>query len=311
MQLVRPKAQGDIRNGFLALQIAGGQVGLPIIILTFILSKNVHRHPTLINFCITWSISSIAYCLLIYSGQKAGHDGSPTRLCIIQAAMIEGGTPMAATACLAVIIQIWRTFQSSEPSILRRIPQSVKTIVTLGLPYVVFFIFTTTTAVFEHKYSFAVNGDNGLYCTFTWKPFYTYVGPLFCLVMLIIILGFELAVVINLYRLHKLIHTIFPLATQRAPPSLFIRVLIFTSYSIITFITCILFLSDSSSHWGYLMEASIPLAVVVVFGTQKDLFLTWSFWKPKKTEISFDEPVIDQASPASPQTSLASSGEMV
>jgi len=64
MQIVRPTAQGDIRYGFLALHIAGGQVGLPIIILTFILSKNVHRHPTLINFCITWSISSIAYCLL-------------------------------------------------------------------------------------------------------------------------------------------------------------------------------------------------------------------------------------------------------
>lgn len=49
---------------YLALQIIGGQIGLPIIITTILFSKRISRHPTLINFCITWVIYSISYCIL-------------------------------------------------------------------------------------------------------------------------------------------------------------------------------------------------------------------------------------------------------
>ena len=49
---------------FLALHISGGIVGLPVAVFTIIASKQVSRHPTLINFCITWFISSLIYTLL-------------------------------------------------------------------------------------------------------------------------------------------------------------------------------------------------------------------------------------------------------
>ncbi len=49
---------------YLALQIAGGQVGLPIIIATLLISKKVARHPALINFFCTWVVYSVVYCIL-------------------------------------------------------------------------------------------------------------------------------------------------------------------------------------------------------------------------------------------------------
>lgn len=49
---------------FVALQLAGGQVGMPIIILTYFLNKNVKRHPVLVNFWFTWMLYSVSYCLL-------------------------------------------------------------------------------------------------------------------------------------------------------------------------------------------------------------------------------------------------------
>lgn len=39
---------------WLVLHIAGGQVGLPALVLTFVLSRRLQIHPTLVNFCITW-----------------------------------------------------------------------------------------------------------------------------------------------------------------------------------------------------------------------------------------------------------------
>ena len=49
---------------FLVLQVVGGHVLLPILVLTIILSKKVSRHPIFINFCMSWIISSVFYSLL-------------------------------------------------------------------------------------------------------------------------------------------------------------------------------------------------------------------------------------------------------
>lgn len=52
------------RAAFLLMLIIGGQVGLTLLVLTLLLWKGIQRHPTLINFCITWIIYSTVYCLL-------------------------------------------------------------------------------------------------------------------------------------------------------------------------------------------------------------------------------------------------------
>lgn len=46
------------------LLLVGGQICLPILILILCISKRVKRHPTIINFLVTWIIYSIIYCLL-------------------------------------------------------------------------------------------------------------------------------------------------------------------------------------------------------------------------------------------------------
>ena len=48
---------------YLALLISGGQVGLPIVVLTVTICKKVTWHPTIINFCFAWILYSIIYCL--------------------------------------------------------------------------------------------------------------------------------------------------------------------------------------------------------------------------------------------------------
>lgn len=49
---------------YFALHIVGGHIGLPILVLTFIISKRAKRSITVINFCITWILFSVSYCLL-------------------------------------------------------------------------------------------------------------------------------------------------------------------------------------------------------------------------------------------------------
>ena len=49
---------------FFAIHLAGGHIGLPILVGTFLFSKTAKRHPTIVNFCVTWIFYSVIYCLL-------------------------------------------------------------------------------------------------------------------------------------------------------------------------------------------------------------------------------------------------------
>ena len=51
------------QTAFLALQIVGGHIGLPILILHAIFSRTTHRDLTFLNFCFTWSISSVIFSI--------------------------------------------------------------------------------------------------------------------------------------------------------------------------------------------------------------------------------------------------------
>lgn len=49
---------------FLALQVVGGHIGLPAILIFTLYSRRVRRDPTFLNFCITWIFSSVAFSFL-------------------------------------------------------------------------------------------------------------------------------------------------------------------------------------------------------------------------------------------------------
>ena len=49
---------------WLFFEIAGNQILLPLLALTFICSRTVTRHPTVVNVCITWIITGIVSLLL-------------------------------------------------------------------------------------------------------------------------------------------------------------------------------------------------------------------------------------------------------
>lgn len=44
--------------------LVGNTILLPIVVITFLFSKNAKRHPTLVNLCITWIFSGIFSLLL-------------------------------------------------------------------------------------------------------------------------------------------------------------------------------------------------------------------------------------------------------
>ena len=49
---------------YLAIQIIGGHILLPLLVITIFLKKTVNRHPVFVNFCVSWIFSSVVYSML-------------------------------------------------------------------------------------------------------------------------------------------------------------------------------------------------------------------------------------------------------
>ncbi|KAG2022953.1 hypothetical protein CC2G_000665 [Coprinopsis cinerea AmutBmut pab1-1] len=278
----------DLRTYFpvyLALHIAGGHVGLPVLVATCLCSKSVLRHPTLVNFFTTWIIHSVASCLLLYStGLKAIDPNTPPGpLCLAQSALLHGTLPMCATATLVVVIQAWSTFRQPELAN-KNWSRSSGLIAKLVVPYIVFFVYTTVTAVLQHYTPEYVNASNGLYCTYYKDPFRRYGVTVYCIVTLSLILLIELAIGLRYFFMWKHITTVFPLADRSTSPAIAVRLTLFNVYSIFSLATGITFVSNNPQPWPYIVQAGMPLAVALVFGCQKDYFLAWCFWKKKRKD---------------------------
>ncbi|KAJ3516090.1 hypothetical protein NLJ89_g1350 [Agrocybe chaxingu] len=276
---------GHLRTTFLTLHIAGGLVGLPLLILTLLFSERVPRQPALINFCIAWVINSISYSL---SGLSPDPYNPPSSLCFAQAAMVHGAPPMAAFATFIVVfkasreqscfyshlnlsrIQIWQTFRDPHGVWLGRSWTDTQTLfITIILPYIVFFIFFIISVVLQDRNPEAVSPGNGLYCT-VYIPFRGWSVPMFSIVMLALMIGFEVAIGIRYYRSHKRIVTNFPLAPRTTSLGLVVRITLFNLYLFVTFCASIVFLTGKRNQsWPFMVQAALPLVAFLVFASQK------------------------------------------
>ncbi|KLO08567.1 hypothetical protein SCHPADRAFT_981951 [Schizopora paradoxa] len=105
---------------FLWLQVTGGQILLPILVLTIVLSRNVHRNPVFISFCCSWIVSSVVYSLLVYRGRSDAVDLSlnpSPQECLVQASLINGVFPLTTCSTLGIVIQYFVKFLSNIYSV--------------------------------------------------------------------------------------------------------------------------------------------------------------------------------------------------
>jgi hypothetical protein len=55
----------NLLPAFVALLALGGQVGMPVLVLTCLRSKRLNRHPTFVNCCVAAIVYSLVFCILL------------------------------------------------------------------------------------------------------------------------------------------------------------------------------------------------------------------------------------------------------
>ncbi|PAV16539.1 hypothetical protein PNOK_0815900 [Pyrrhoderma noxium] len=142
---------------FLGLQIAGGHILLPILVLTILFSKRISRHPIFVTFCISWIFSSIAYSVIVYKGRSSNDllSLNPSfNTCLIQASLLNGVQALTSTMTLSLVIHLLVLFKSflknkiDSPAFgLSQRRGFIYTGVLIGVPFVAFVIFTLYTLI--------------------------------------------------------------------------------------------------------------------------------------------------------------------
>ncbi|KAI0734995.1 hypothetical protein C8Q76DRAFT_765601 [Earliella scabrosa] len=267
---------------FFAIHLVGGHIGLPILVATFTFSKTAKRHPTVVNFCMTWIVYSIIYCLLIYGGGNL-LDNPPFELCLAQAAMNYAAPPMAVVAGFEVVLQIWSTFwEPWKEARLAGIPGWLKMTAIIIPPYLTFVAFAVSAVYVGRQHPDWVQVKNGLYCGLTNGQFQMFAVPIFCSIFLVLIILLEFATAIKYFRGRQIIKRDFPLVDSKKPSlSPWCRAALFLVYTALALGVCIMDLQRNPNAFAYMIQAALPLAAFLIFGLQKDVALAWFHWNRK------------------------------
>ncbi|KLO08566.1 hypothetical protein SCHPADRAFT_605152 [Schizopora paradoxa] len=313
---------------FLWLQVTGGQILLPILVLTIVLSRNVHRNPVFISFCCSWIVSSVVYSLLVYRGRSDPQDLSldpSSQECLIQASLINGVLPLTTLTTFGVVLQFLSSLYSVKT---RTVADSSRkrrlfTLSLLIFPYFVFFIFVIISVVIGITGAEGFDGDpipdsnlalpGAFYClilldsssapgefSLARAPFYL------SLTVSSFSLLFE-GTSIFIFRNMRLLHKLLPIGWTQV----LFRIVAFSLYRFT--LLCVMFespllvapidlfltgVTNNNLYNGVIdfMQATVPLAVFLIFASEKDILQAWCFWRKNSKPATADAKVDRTAS---------------
>ncbi|KAI0347988.1 hypothetical protein BDW22DRAFT_40477 [Trametopsis cervina] len=256
-----------------------GQVSLVLLLGTLLFSSNVRgRNLTLLNLLAITIFVSIPPALLYYGGQIL-NPTPPFGLCLAQAIFNHGANAMFITASFSLIIELLIVTRLLDI----RIRQSVRTVILLALPYVVFLFFAVWAGILGyHNPSIVEHQKNQLYCTISYVAFCRGID-IFNAVTVVFTIGLEIFTHIRYRQIWRNIG--YGRSEENGfSTALVIRLISFTSLQL--FYICLLaldfFVGSAVTHIiPIAYEALMPLATFLIFGTTKDCLEAWKMWRRK------------------------------
>ncbi|KAF8509477.1 hypothetical protein JB92DRAFT_511167 [Gautieria morchelliformis] len=230
------------------LQIIGGHIGLPIILLFSIFSKTAQWDLTFLNFCVTWIFSSITFSLGLYRLGPASPFGltlpfiHSDQECLNQAVLVSGAQVMTDTAMCALIVQLWFDFRAAihGPRSPRQIRWTRATL--LAVPYVALLAFSLPALCASVYYGAArlAAAQTRFYCGLFDEPTLLHIPPhtfltsqyTVLLAILFVTLIFDACVIHILYRRWRFFQRTGGKALG-VPLSVAFRVVIFCAYRLV------------------------------------------------------------------------------
>ncbi|KAF8317360.1 hypothetical protein DL93DRAFT_2165621 [Clavulina sp. PMI_390] len=238
-------------------QTVGGIIGMPIMLVTLAFSS-LKRLKTLYNLLLTWIATAVISNLLFFAGRAYPDQPEPSyELCLLQSAMIYGAPPLLATSALALIYETWLVITGRAFG--RR--ATIKTIL-LG-------VFASTDLGRERHFFYCSFRNIGL----------SHFLAVFTGVIAFVAIGLTIRVANHMYHSWQKIKMMAndPDAAENAVGSAYVilRIALYGADLFLAFVLCGLTILIPHSPIPDLLRGSLTFTVFLIFGTQKDILMTW------------------------------------
>ncbi|KAF8485515.1 hypothetical protein JB92DRAFT_3026690, partial [Gautieria morchelliformis] len=288
-----------------ALQIIGGHIGLPILLLFSIFSKTAQRDLTFLNFCFTWIFSSVTCSVGLYRlGPATGGISLPfihsDQECLTQAALVSGAQVMTDTAMCALIVQLWFDFRATihGPRSPRHIrwTKAMVDIICHHLSLVFMRPFYTTTASSSALPARLIAVQTSFYCMLLDEPTFLISQYTVLLAILFVTLIFDVCIIHILYRRWRFFQRTGGKALG-VPLFVGFRVVIFFAYRLVVAVAYVAAMLNTQGItvlsgpnrqpgivpfipvWVDILQAGTPLVAFLIFGTSKEFLDALMFWR--------------------------------
>jgi len=258
---------GGVLTLYFVIQVIPSNLGLPILIATFLLAKSVKRHPLMINLCLCWILAGTLRCLLLYAGQASGNQPDKS-LCATQSSLLSGIPPMLAIATLMLILHFRKSYDT------RNIPFNVYVIhAMIAAPYFTLAVWATTASVLVSSTPNLVGRDARFFhCSIDWMPF-TNAMLIFTTVVSLVTAVYEVLLGLMLYRNH--IGASNDGVICKIETHSIVRILIFGVYVVFTAVFSLVAIFSPTSIVPDIFFAAVGLVGMIIFGSQADIYYAW------------------------------------
>jgi len=275
-----------ILDAFFAVFILGGQVGLPIVLLTLLFGgSDGRRRYTLFNFLVSWMLYAIANLLLLYAGESRSKTPS-FGVCLTQASFVYGSTVSAGCATFCLVLQLWMELRGTRPVTDTR-KCSTFDIQLLMAPWLLFLAIVTLSVLYGVLHPTLVSFRWIFYCTIS-SNVVVYTVEICTLILLVLTITFTAIAVRKIYQATRQSREV-----NRSTYHLTMRVTAFTAYSVVTLIMSVILFFIPQLVFPYMFTPTIPLVAFLLFGTQKDHLDIWFGWLLKRIKRNAPLPPIE------------------
>jgi len=260
-------------NAWLAVEIAGGQVGIPLLLITLYLSP-LRRIPTLYSLlwsCVVWSIIDL---LLYYPGRIKPTDPEPSHaLCLTQASLHLAQPILTSWCSFALLYDCWIVISGqskgpNHPTTTRR------TVILLIFPWLAFVLATGTSVLVGAKASVDLGRERHFFfCTYRNGIWSDTTASLAAAALLASFYLTTKGVILWINsRKHNAAELVKRTDGSKVDAHLLLRILMLTVTELFALALCIISVSGSwRTRMNDILVASLPLVILIIFASQRDV----------------------------------------
>ncbi|KDR77011.1 hypothetical protein GALMADRAFT_225163 [Galerina marginata CBS 339.88] len=270
---------------------ATGLVSVTVVLLTAWHSSQIRRTSTWFMFLCSWLLDGVTKLLLL--GEQAGPP-PPFGICVIQAALINASPVLCGLYAVALVAQTY----ASVAGAINSNPAKYKKYMTLTLLHILplaFFCGAFILALIlglEDRTS-PQRSSLGVYCHLS-KPLSKEVTGAFIIFLAIIMSVLEVLIIIHVRRAWTDIRTLIASRSSDQEhfslDSLVRVVLISLAPPLALVISCFQFRAQHNEETAalILVQSAFPLAMALLFGSQKDILQVWGVKRREKGSVRAD-----------------------